>query len=74
MTSATQAKSNPVPAILVYGTPSSPELTQASWFRAEDQEAAKAAAKELKFSVVELQTDAEKALVAGVHEGVLKGS
>jgi hypothetical protein len=74
MTTATQPKSTPVPAILVYGTPSSPELTQASWFRAEDKEAAKAAAKELKFSVIELQTDTEKALTTGVHEGVLKGS
>jgi hypothetical protein len=38
MTNATQPKPNPVPAILVYGTPSGPALTQASWFRAEDQE------------------------------------
>jgi hypothetical protein len=47
---------------------------QASWFRAEDKEAVKAAAEALKFSVIELQTDAEKALAAGVDEGVLKGS
>jgi hypothetical protein len=51
----TQSKPDPLPAILVYGTPSGPALTQASWFRAEDQEAVKAAAKELKFSVIELQ-------------------
>ena len=63
-----------MPAIIVYGTPSGPALTQASWFRAEDKEAVKAAAEALKFSVIELQTDAEKALTAGVHEGVLKGS
>jgi hypothetical protein len=69
-----EPKPNPLPAILVYGTPSSPALTQASWFRAEDKEAARAAAEALKFSVIELQTDAEKALTAGVHEGVLKGS
>jgi hypothetical protein len=74
MTTATQPKSNPLPAFLVYGTPSGPELTQASWFRAEDKEAAKAAAEALKFSVIELQSDAEKALTIGVHEGVLKGS
>jgi hypothetical protein len=74
MTSATQSKPNPIPTILVYGTPSSPDLPQASWFRAEDREAVKAAAKELKFSVIELPTDAEKALTAGVHEGVLKAS
>jgi hypothetical protein len=70
----TQAKSTPLPAILVYGTPSGPALTQASWFRAEDKEAVKAAAAALKFSVIELQTDADKALAAGAHEGVLKGS
>src|SRR4029077_963519 len=74
MTNLTQPKPNLVPAILVYGTPSGPALTQASWFRAEDKEAVKAAAEALKFSVIELQTDAEKALAAGAHEGVLKNS
>jgi hypothetical protein len=74
MTTATQPKPNSVPAILVYGTPSGPAMTQASWFRAEDKEAVKAAAKELKFSVIELQTDADRTLAAGAHEGVLKGS
>src|SRR5664279_4322592 len=74
MTNATQPKPIPVPAILVYGTPSDPALTQASWFRAEDREAVRAAAEALKFSVIELQTDADRALAAGVHEGVLKGS
>jgi hypothetical protein len=74
MTEATQPKPDPVPAILVYGTPSGPALTQASWFRAEDKEAVKAAAKELKFAVIELQTEADRALAAGAHEGVLKGS
>jgi hypothetical protein len=74
MTTPAQPNPNPLPAILVYGTPGSPELTQASWFRAEDKEAAKAAAAEPKFSVIELQTDAEKALATGAHEGVLKGS
>jgi hypothetical protein len=74
MTTPTQPKPNPVPAILVYGTPSGPALTQASWFRTEDKEAVKAAAEALKFSVIELQTDADRALAAGAHEGVLKGS
>ena len=74
MSTPIQPKPNPLPAILVYGTPSSPALTQASWFRAEDKEAVKAASAALKFSVIELQTDAEKALAAGAHEGVLKGS
>jgi hypothetical protein len=58
---------------LVYGTPTNPALTQASWFRTEDKEAVKAAAKELKFSVIELQTEADRALAVGAHEGVLKG-
>ena len=74
MTNPTKPKLNPAPTILVYGTPSGPTLTQASWFRAEDKEAARAAAEALKFSVIELQTDAEKALTAGIHEGVLKSS
>src|SRR5277367_5011335 len=74
MTSATQPKPTPVPAILVYGAPTSPDLTQASWFRAEDKQAAKAAAEALKFSVIEINSDVEKALIIGVHEGVLKGS
>src|SRR5271166_3559264 len=73
MPDTTQAKPNPLPAILVYGTPTNPALTQASWFRAEDREAVKAAAKELKFSVIELRTEADRALAAGAHEGVLKG-
>ena len=74
MTNPTQPNPNRLPAILVYGTPSGPALTQASWFRAEDKEAVRAAAKELKFSVIELHTDADRALAAGAHEGVLKGS
>ena len=74
MTTAIQPKPNPVPAILVYGTPSGPAMTQASWFRAEDKEAVKVAAEALKFSVIELQTDADGALAAGAQEGVLKGS
>jgi hypothetical protein len=72
--SPTQPKPTPIPAVLICGTPTSPELTQVSWFRAEDKEAAKAAAEALKFSVIDIQTEAEKALTVGVHEGVLKGS
>jgi hypothetical protein len=45
-----------------------------SWFRAEDRQAARAAAEALKFSIIDIQTEAEKALTLGVHEGVLKGS
>jgi hypothetical protein len=73
MTSPNQPKQTPIPAVLVYGTPTSPELTQASWFRAEDTQAAKAAAVGLNFSVLELKTDADRAVTLGVHEGVLKG-
>jgi hypothetical protein len=73
MTNSTPPKS-PLPAILVYGAPTNPTLTQASWFRAEDKEAVKVAAKELKFSVIELRTEADRNLAAGVHEGVLKSS
>ena len=74
MITAIRTKPSPLPAILVYGTPSGPALTQASWFRAEDKDAVRTAAKELKFSVIELQTDADRALAAGAQEGVLKGS
>ena len=38
MTTQPKPSPNPVPAILVYGTPSGPALTQASWFRAEDSQ------------------------------------
>jgi hypothetical protein len=72
MTNPTLATPNPLPAILVYGTPSGPAMTQASWFRAEDKEAVKAAAEALKFAVIELQTDADRALAAGAHEGAFK--
>jgi hypothetical protein len=74
MTNPIQPKPGPVPAILVYGTPTNPTLTQASWFRAEDKGAVKAAAEALKFAVIELRTEADRALAAGAHEGVLKGS
>src|SRR5271168_4362489 len=74
MTSPNQPKQVPLPSVIVYGTPTSPELTQASWFRAEETQAAKAAAEVLKFSVINIQTEAERALTVGVHEGVLKGS
>jgi hypothetical protein len=74
MTGPSHPKTSPLPAILVYGTPTNPTLTQASWFRAEDKVAVNAAAKGLKFSVIELRTDGDRALAAGVHEGVLKGS
>ena len=74
MTTASQPKPIPIPALLVYGKPTSPELPQASWFPAEDRTTVVAAAQSLKFAVLEIRTDAERALVVGVHEGVLKGN
>jgi hypothetical protein len=64
----------PIPAILVFGKPTSPDVPQASWFHAEDRPTVLAAAQSLKFSVLDIQTAAEKALTLGVHEGVLKGN
>jgi len=74
MTSSTPTKPIPSPALLVYGKPTSPDLPQASWFRAEDRRTVAATAQTLKFSVLDIQTDAERALTLGVHEGVLKGA
>ena len=74
MTTAPQSKPIPIPALLVYGKPTSPELPQASWFHAEDRPIVVAASQSLKFSVLEIRTDAERALIVGVHEGVLKGN
>jgi hypothetical protein len=74
MTNASQPKPLSTPALLVYGKPTSPDLPQASWFRAEDRPTVVAAAQSLKFSVLDILTDAEKALIVGVHEGVLKGN
>jgi hypothetical protein len=74
MTKPDQPKPIPTPALLVYGKPTSPDLPQASWFRAEDRQAVTSAAQALQFSVLDIQGDAERALIVGVHEGVLKGS
>ena len=74
MTSPTPTKAIQIPALLVYGKPTGPDLPQASWFRAEDRPTVVAAAQSLKFSVLDIQTDGDRALLAGVHEGVLKGN
>jgi hypothetical protein len=74
MTNASQPKPAPTPTLLVYGKPTSADLPQASWFRIEDRPNVMAAAQSLKFSVLDIQTDAERALTIGVHEGVLKGN
>jgi hypothetical protein len=73
MTSAS-TKQAPTPTLLVYGKPTSPDLPQASWFRDEDRPTVVAAAQSLKLSVLDIQTDAERALTLGVHEGVLKSN
>jgi hypothetical protein len=74
MVNSSIARPDPLAAIIAFGKPSGPALPQASWFKAEDVPAVKAAAGPLKFSVIELRTETDKALAIGVHEGVLKGS
>ena len=74
MTRSTPTNDNPNAALLVYGKPTSPDLPQASWFRAEDRPAVIVAAQSLKFSVLDIQTDADRSVLVGVHEGVLKGA
>jgi len=74
MVNSSIARPDPLAAIIAFGKPSGPSLPQASWFKAEDVPAVKAAAGPLKFSVIELRTETDKALAIGVHEGVLKGS
>jgi hypothetical protein len=74
MTKPDQPKPIPLPLLLVYGKPTSPDLPQASWFRVEDRLVVRSAAQTLKFSVIDIATEADRALIAGVHEGVLKGN
>ncbi len=74
MTNSSIARPDPVAAVIVFGQPSGPTLPQASWFKAEDIAAVKAAAGPLKFTVIELRTETDKALAIDVHESALKGS
>jgi hypothetical protein len=74
MTNVTPPKPDPKAAIIVYGRQHAEGLPQAAWFRTEDARSATASAAEMKFSVIALTSDAERALAIGVHEGVLKGS
>jgi hypothetical protein len=74
MTNPSTARPDPLAAIIAFGKPTSADLPQASWFKAEDIPAVKAAAEQLKFLVIELRNEADKALAIGVHEGALKGS
>src|ERR1700679_1526523 len=74
MTKPDQPNPIPLPLLLVYGKPTSPDLPQASWFRGADSEAGRSAAQTLMFSVIDIATEADRALLVGVHEGVLKGN
>jgi len=74
MTNSPQTKPVPTPSLLVYGKPPSPGLPQASWFRAEDRAAVLTAAQGLKFAVIDIRTEADRALIVGIHEGVLKAN
>jgi hypothetical protein len=74
MTNSYPTKADPSAAIIVFGRQHAEGLPQAAWFRKGDAQAAKTGAAETKFAVIELKSDAEKALALGVHEGVLKGS
>jgi hypothetical protein len=73
MTKPEPPKPIPLPVLLVYGKPTSPDLPQASWFRPEDRLAVRSAAQNLKFSVIDIVTEADRALIADAHEGVVKG-
>jgi hypothetical protein len=72
MPTSNETPSNPLAALIVYSRTIS-GIPQAAWFKAEDRAAVKAAAEPMKLSVLDLRTDEEKALAAGVGEGALKG-
>jgi hypothetical protein len=74
MINANSTKPDPTAAIIVFGRQHADGLPQAAWFRTEDIQTVKASAAEMKFSVIAVTSDAERALANGVHEGVLKGS
>ena len=72
MTKPEPTKPVPLPALLVYGKPTSADLPQASWFRISDRQAVAAAAHALKLTIIDIAAEEDRALLAGVHEGVLK--
>jgi hypothetical protein len=74
MTKPEQPKPLPLPLLLVYGKPTSPDLPQASWFQVDDRPTVTAAAQALKFSVLDITSETDRAFLSGVHEGVLKGA
>ena len=74
MTKPELPKPIPLPVLLVYGKPTTAELPQAAWFHLENRQAVAAAATAMKLSTLEVATDADRALLAGLHEGVLKST
>ena len=74
MPNANQPKPIPLPLLLVYGSPTSADTPQASWYRAEDRATVVAAAQGLKLAIIDITTEADRALIIGVHEGVLKSN
>jgi hypothetical protein len=74
MSKPEQPKPVPLPLLLVYGRPTSADTPQASWYRAEDRATVVAAAQGLKLAVIDITTEADRALITGVHEGVLKAN
>ena len=73
MITSVQQRPDPSAVLIVYGRDIS-RIPRASWFKVDDQAAAIAAAQQMKLATLELKTDEEKTLAAGIHEGVLKGS
>jgi hypothetical protein len=73
MTSPNETRPDPLAVLIVYGRDIS-GIPRASWFKADDRAAAIDAAQPMKLAILELKTDEEKTLAAGIHEGVLKGS
>jgi len=74
MSKPEQPKPVPLPLLLVYGRPTSADTPQASWYRAEDRATVVAAAQGLKLAIIDITTEADRALIIGVHEGVLKSN
>jgi hypothetical protein len=73
MITSVQQRPEPSAVLIVYSRDIS-GIPRASWFKADDQAAVIAAAQPMKLAILELKTDEEKTLAAGIHEGVLKGS
>ena len=64
MTSPTESRPDPLAALIVYGRDIS-GIPRASWFKADGQAAAIAAAQPMKLAILELKTYEEKTLATG---------